>query len=78
MSSKTLEVLEELKRISLIKVTTHILYGSDDVLSLYRKSLNMLLKSDCLDFNVIIFETQLGREPEIIIDIFVIEGYLLD
>ncbi len=77
LSSKTLEVLKELKQISHVKVTTYILYGSDEALTLYHKSLDALLKSDCMDFDVVTFGTQLGKKPEFIIDIFEIEGYCI-
>ncbi|RUA16543.1 MAG: hypothetical protein DSY83_05590 [Flavobacteriia bacterium] len=75
LSSKTLEVLKELKQVSHVKATTYILYGSDEALTLYHESLDALLKSDCMDFDVVTFETQLGKKPEFIIDIFEIEGY---
>lgn len=76
LSSKTLEVLKELKQISLVKVTT-ILYGSDEALMLYHNSLDTLLESDCMDFDVVTLETQLGKEPEFIVDNFEIEGYCI-
>lgn len=75
LSSKTLEVLKELKQISLVEVTTYILYGSDEALMLYHNSLDTLLESNCMDFDVVTFETQLGKEPEFILDNFEIEGY---
>lgn len=77
LSSKTLEVLKELKQISLVKVTTYILYGSDEALMLYHNSLDTLLESNCMDFDVVTFETQLGKEPEFIVDNFEIEGYCI-
>lgn len=75
LSSKTLEVLKELKQVSHVKATTYILYGSDEALTLYNESLDALLKSDCMDFDVVTFETQLGKKSEFILDIFEIEGY---
>ncbi|WP_127138057.1 hypothetical protein [Flagellimonas oceanensis] len=67
--------MKELKQVSYVKATTCILYGSDEALTLYHESLNALLESDCMDFDVVTFETQLGKKPEFIIDIFEIEGY---
>lgn len=75
LSSKTLKFLKELEQISLVEVTTYILYGSDEALMLYHNSLDTLLESNCMDFDVVTFETQLGKDPEFIIDNFEIEGY---
>ena len=77
LSSKTLEVLKKLKQVSHVKVTTYILYGSDEALTLYHESLDALLKSDCMDFDVVTFGTRLGKKPEFIIDIFEIGGYCI-
>lgn len=77
LTPKTLEVLRELKRISSVNVTTHILYGSDEALTLFHESPEALFRSDCLDFDVVLFETNPGKEPEILSDVFDIEGYCL-
>ncbi|RPG31129.1 MAG: hypothetical protein CBB72_012600 [Muricauda sp. TMED12] len=77
LTPKALEVLKELKRISSVNFTTHILYGSDEALTLFRESPEALFMSDCLDFDVVVFEANLGKEPEILNDAFEIEGYCL-
>lgn len=42
LSSKILDVLKELKQVSLVNVTPYVLYGSDEALTLFDKSLGTL------------------------------------
>ncbi|MEM9884401.1 MAG: hypothetical protein AAF849_00800 [Bacteroidota bacterium] len=74
-----MEVLKQLERFTLIDTTTYVLYGSEDALELYRNSMSDLINSDCLDFDVIKYSDKLGYSPEILKNIFDIDGfYIID
>ncbi len=77
LSSKTMEVLKQLERFTLLDKTTYILYGSDEALGLYRQSLNDLESSNCMDFDVLKYSDRLGSAPEVLKGVFNIDGFFI-